>query len=131
GRHRHSTLRATVDWSYRNLPPEAATLLRQLSVFAGGVDLATVEWFAGPGSISHLAMLVDKSLVSVEPGPTKADVSYRVLDPIKAFGVRALVQAGEESGARDRHLAWALHALEKVHTDADGRPVTLSTYPLD
>ena len=131
GRHRHSTLRATVDWSYRNLPPEAATLLRQLSVFAGGVDLATVEWFAGPGSISQLAMLVDKSLVSVEPGPTKADVSYRVLDPIKAFGVRALLQAGEESAARDRHLAWSLHALEKVHTDADGRPVTLSTYPLD
>ena len=45
------TLRATVDWSYRTLPPEAANLLRQLSVFAGAVDLATVEWFAGPGSI--------------------------------------------------------------------------------
>jgi predicted ATPase len=131
GRHRHSTLRATVDWSYRNLPPEAATLLRRLSVFAGGVDLATVEWVAGSVAVSQLAVLVDKSLVSVEPGPTKADVSYRVLDPIKAFGVRALVQAGEEHAARDRHLAWALHAVTRVHTDPDGRPVTLSTYPLD
>jgi predicted ATPase/class 3 adenylate cyclase len=131
GRHRHSTLRATVDWSYRNLPPDAATLLRELSVFASGIDLHTVEWFAGTSSVPQLAVLVDKSLVSVEPGPTKADVSYRVLDPIKAFGVRALVQAGEEPAARDRHLAWALHALERVHTDAEGRPVTLSTYPLD
>jgi predicted ATPase len=131
GRHRHSTLRATVDWSYRNLPPDAATLLRQLSVFAGGVDLATVEWFAGPHSISQLAVLVDKSLVSVEPGPTKADISYRILGPIKAFAVRALVQAGDETSARDRHLAWSLHALERVHTDVDGRPVILSTYPLD
>jgi predicted ATPase len=131
GRHRHSTLRATVDWSYRNLPPDAATLLRQLSVFAGGIDLHTVEWFAGPAAVPQLAVLVDKSLVSVEPGPTKADVSYRVLDPIKAFGVRALIQVGEETAARDRHLAWALHALERVHTDAEGRPVTLSTYPLD
>jgi predicted ATPase/class 3 adenylate cyclase len=148
GRHRHSTLRATVDWSYRNLPAEAASLLRQLSVFAGGVDLATVEWIAGPGAangptsvsepvreagftVAQLAVLVDKSLVSVEPGPTKADVSYRVLDPIKAFGVRALVQAGEEQAARDRHLAWALAAVARVHTDAEGRPLTLSTYPLD
>ncbi len=131
GRHRHSTLRATVDWSYRHLPTEAAALLRQLSVFAGGVDLATVEWVAGPVAVSQLAVLVDKSLVSVEPGPTKADVSYRVLDPIKAFGARALVQAGEEEAARDRHLAWALHAVARVHTDPDGRPVTLSTYPLD
>jgi predicted ATPase/class 3 adenylate cyclase len=131
GRHRHSTLRATVDWSYRNLPTEAAALLRQLSVFAGGVDLATVEWVAGPVAVSQLAVLVDKSLVSVEPGPTKADVSYRVLDPIKAFGVRALVQADEEGAARDRHLAWALHAVARVHTDAEGRPLTLSTYPLD
>jgi predicted ATPase/class 3 adenylate cyclase len=131
GRHRHSTLRATVDWSYRNLPTDAATLLRKLSVFAGGVDLHTVEWFAGSAAVAPLAVLVDKSLVSVEPGPTKADVSYRVLDPIKAFGVRVLVQTGEEAAARDRHLAWALHALERVHTDGEGRPVTLSTYPLD
>ncbi len=131
GRHRHTTLRATVDWSYRNLPPEAASLLRQLSVFAGGVDLHTVEWVAGQVAVTQLAVLVDKSLVSVEPGPTKADVVYRVLDPIKAFGVRALGLAGEEQAARDRHLAWALHAVTRVHTDADGHPVTLSTYPLD
>jgi predicted ATPase/class 3 adenylate cyclase len=130
-RHRHSTLRATVDWSYRNLPPGAATLLRQLSVFAGGMDLQTVEWVAGPGAVTQLAVLVDKSLVSVEPGQTEGDVVYRVLDPIKAFGVRALVQAGEEQTARDRHLQWALHAVARVHTDADGEPVTLSTYPID
>ncbi len=131
GRHRHSTLRATVDWSYRTLPLDAAALLRQLSVFAGPVDLATVEWVAGPSAVDRLAVLVDKSLMVAEPGPTKADLGYRILDPIKAFAVRALVAAGEETAARDRHLAWALHTLEQMQTDADGKPVTLSTYPLD
>jgi predicted ATPase/class 3 adenylate cyclase len=130
-RHRHSTLRATVDWSYRNLPGRAAALLRQLSVFVGGVDLPTVEYVAGPGSVTQLAVLVDKSLVTVEPGPTKDEVVYRVLDPIKAFGVRALEAAGEEEAARDRHLQWALHAVRRVHTDANGQPVTLSTYAID
>ncbi|HEY7222697.1 MAG TPA: adenylate/guanylate cyclase domain-containing protein [Micromonosporaceae bacterium] len=130
-RHRHSTLRATVDWSYRNLPGGAASLLRQLSVFAGAIDLPTVEWIAGPGAVTQLAVLVDKSLVSAEPGVTEGEVVYRVLDPIKAFGARALVQAGEEQAARDRHLKWVLHAVARVHTGVDGEPVTLSTYPID
>ncbi len=130
-RHRHSTLRTTVDWSYRNLPGSAARLLRQLSVFAGGVELHTVEQVAGVGAVTQLAVLVDKSLVSVEPGPTKSDVVYRVLDPIKAFGVRAMVAAGEEQAARDRHLRWAQEAVGRAHTDPEGQPVTLSTYAID
>jgi hypothetical protein len=130
-RHRHSTLRATVNWSYRTLPPEAALLLRQLAVFAGSLDLAAVEWVAGASVVDRLAVLVDKSLMIAEPGPTPSELTYRILDPIRAFAGRALIAAGEEGGARERHLAWALHAVEQVHTDAEGKPVTLSTYPLD
>jgi predicted ATPase/class 3 adenylate cyclase len=131
GRHRHSTLRATVDWSYRTLPPEAASLLRRLSVFAGSFDLATVEWVAGAAALNPLALLVDKSLVVAEPAASGSELSYRMLDPIRAFAARALAAASEEAVARDRHVAWALHALERAQTDPDGRPVTLSTYPLD
>jgi predicted ATPase/class 3 adenylate cyclase len=131
GRHRHSTLRATVDWSYRTLPPDAAALLRQLSVFAGSLDLATVEWIAGSTAVDRLAVLVDKSLLVAEPGPTRAELTYRILGPIKAFAARMLVASGDETAARDRHLAWALHALDAIHSDADGKPLTRSTYPLD
>ncbi len=131
GRHRHSTLRATVDWSYRTLPPDAAALMRKLSVFAGSFDLATVEWVAGASALHPLAVLVDKSLIVAEPAMTGSELSYRMLDPIRAFAVRALVIAGEEAEARDRHVGWVLHALEQAQTDAEGRPVTLSTYPLD
>ncbi|MGE5830781.1 MAG: ATP-binding protein, partial [Micromonosporaceae bacterium] len=129
--HRHSTLRTTVDWSYRTLAEETAFLLRQLSVFAGGVDLATVEFVAGTESLGRLAVLVDKSLVVAEPSAAGPELTYRLLDPIRAFAGRALVAAGEERTARDRHLSWALHALDRVHTDADGHPLTLSTYPID
>jgi len=128
--HRHSTLRATVDWSYRTLPPETSALLRQLSVFSGPVDLGTVEWFAGTDSLDRLAVLVDKSLVVAEPNSV-GEVNYRLLDPIRAFAARALAAAEEETSARDRHVNWLLQTLERLHTDVDGRPVTLSTYPLD
>jgi predicted ATPase/class 3 adenylate cyclase len=139
-RYRHSTLRATVNWSYRTLPHDAAALLRQLAVFAGPLDLATVEWVAGASAtgdgkrnaaVDRLAVLVDKSLMVAEPGATRSELTYRMLDPIRAFAGRALAEAGEEGAARDRHLAWALQALQRVHTDAEGKPVTLSTYPLD
>ena len=63
------------------------------------MDLPTVEWIAGPGPSPSSRVLVDKSLVSVEPGPTAGDPVYRVLDPIKAFGVRALV-AGRRGAGR-------------------------------
>ena len=54
-----------------------------------------------------------------------------MLDPIRAYAARRLVDAGEERAARDRHVAWSLHALQRAHLDPDGRPVTLSLYALD
>jgi len=131
GKHRHTTLRQTVDWSYRTLPPDAAALLRALSVFAGSLDLAAVEWIAGAAGVDRLTTLVDKSLIVTEPGQTRSELTYRILGPIKAFAVRMLIASGEEAAARDRHLSWALHALDQLNTDADGKPVTLSTYPID
>ena len=97
GKHRHTTLRQTVDWSYRTLPPDAAALLRALSVFAGSLDLAAVEWIAGAAGVDRLATLVDKSLIVTEPGQTRAELTYRIHGPIKAFAVRMLIASGEDS----------------------------------
>jgi predicted ATPase/class 3 adenylate cyclase len=126
---RHTTLQATMAWSYRTLGLRAATLLRRLSVFAGPVDLSAVEWTMGEDPLDPLAVLVDKSLVQAEPGD--AGTTYRMLDPIRAYAARRLLEAGEERAARDRHVAWSLHALQRAHLGADGRPVTLSMYALD
>jgi predicted ATPase/class 3 adenylate cyclase len=126
---RHATMQATVTWSYRTLGPRAARLLRWLSVFAGPVDLATVEWLLNDDPLDPLAVLVDKSMIQVEPHGAAS--SYRILDPIRAYAARRLVDAGEERGARDRHVAWCGHALQRVFHGADGRPVTLSLAALD
>ncbi|NUO57479.1 MAG: adenylate/guanylate cyclase domain-containing protein [Hamadaea sp.] len=126
---RHATLQATVEWSYRTLPPAAAALLRGLSVFAGPVDLQTVEWWVDGDPLDTLATLVDKSLLQV--GRDTGRSEYRMLDPIRAFAARCLTAEGEERAVRDRHLRWALHRLERAQQGADGRPVTLSMYSLD
>ena len=126
---RHLTMQATVTWSYRTLGPRAARLLRWLAVFAGPVDLATVEWLLGDDPLDPLSVLVDKSMVLAEP--RAAGSTYRMLDPIRAYAARRLAEAGEEQAARNRHVAWSAHALDRAHLGQDGRPVTLSLYALD
>lgn len=126
---RHATMQATVTWSYRTLGPRAARLLRWLSVFSGPVDLATVEWLLGEDPLDPLAVLVDKSLVQAEPAA--GGTTYRMLDPIRAYAARRLVDAGEERLARDRHMAWSQHGLHRARLDPSGRPGTLSIYALD
>ncbi|MBU2663049.1 adenylate/guanylate cyclase domain-containing protein [Actinoplanes bogorensis] len=118
--HRHDSLSATLDWSYRTLSGPAAGLLRRLAVFAGTVDLATVEW-CGTEALGALSELTDKSLVEVVPGPR-----YRLSGQVRSFASRRLTAAGDEHAARDRHAAWALHTLESVAIDTDGQPRTTS-----
>jgi predicted ATPase/class 3 adenylate cyclase len=127
--HRHDTMQATVTWSYRTLGPRAARLLRSLSVFASPVDLPAIEWLHDGDPLDPLATLVDKSLLQAEAGSGSA--TYRMLDPIRAYAARLLVEAGEEEAARERHVAWSLEAARSSYVDADGRPVTLSLYAID
>jgi predicted ATPase/class 3 adenylate cyclase len=129
GTARHVSLHATVGWSYRTLGPKAARLLRRLAVFAGPVDLATLEWFGEGDPLGPLSALVDKSMVQVEQhrdGPR-----YRLAGPVRAYAARRLADGGEEPAARDRHVAWSLHALQGTRLDIDGRPRTLSVRALD
>ena len=117
---RHESLTGSADWSYRTLSEGAAALLRRLAVFAGPVDLATVEW-CGEDALSALSELADKSLVEVVPGPR-----YRMCAPIQGYATRRLTAAGEERETRDRHVDWALHALDGLAVDTDGQPRTRS-----
>jgi predicted ATPase/class 3 adenylate cyclase len=120
---RHATMRATVGWSYRTLPPAAARLLRLMSVFSAPAELAAIAWLVDQDPFDALTMLVNKSLVHVELGsPTR----YRLVEPVRAFAAHQLAAAGEEGFARGRHAQWALHALRRANTGVDGRPLTQS-----
>ena len=117
---RHGSLTRNLDWSYRALSDGAAALLRRLAVFAGPVDLGTVEW-SGEDAFGALSELTDRSLIEVVAGPR-----YRMSEQVRAYAVRRLAAAGEELAARDRHVAWSLDTLNGVAVDTDGQPRTVS-----
>ncbi|SFF53799.1 Predicted ATPase [Actinoplanes philippinensis] len=120
GDGRHASLANNLAWSYRMLGRRAAELLRRLAVFAGPVDLTTVEWY-DRDALSALSELADKSLVEVTPGPR-----YRLSEQVRAYALRRLAAAGDEPAARDRHLTWSLHTLDRVTRDTDEQARTLS-----
>jgi len=120
---RHGTLQATVNWSYRTLDPEAARLLRSLAVFAGPVDLPAIERLTGSDPLGALSVLVDKSLVQADLTPS--GTRFRMLDAIRSYALRRLVEAGEQAAVRDRHVSWVQHAVA-----GDGS-APISLYSLD
>ncbi|MFI8004137.1 ATP-binding protein [Streptomyces sp. NPDC086010] len=113
---RQQTLRAVVDWSWDLLSPDERTVLRQVSVFAGGWDLAAAEAVTGPDAAALLGALVDKSLVVATPAG--GGMRYRLLETIHEY---ADERAAETPGARDAaaraHTAYFLALAE----EADGR----------
>jgi predicted ATPase/class 3 adenylate cyclase len=103
GRGRHQTLRSTIDWSYELLSKEERALFRNLSVFAGGFDLAAAQAMWNGDPLDHIEQLVDKSLVTVEQ--FGEELRYRLLETLRRYGAERLVEAGEEDEARGRHFA--------------------------
>nr|WP_221308445.1 BTAD domain-containing putative transcriptional regulator [Nocardiopsis mwathae] len=110
---RHQTLQAVVDWSWELLDDAERTLMRRLSVFAGGATLEAVARVCGDGRgdtiggrdvWSVLFALVDKSLV-VSDGPAHdgAEPRYRQLETVRAYGSQRLTESGEEAAVRRAH----------------------------
>lgn len=126
---RHATMQATVNWSYRTLPSDAAYLLRLMSVFASRVDLGAVHWLAGTDPMAPLTVLVEKSLVVAEP--TADGTRYRMLDPIRAYAARRLSANAEDEAVHARHVAWARHEIRRLRLGTNGRTTPLSMYAID
>ncbi len=126
---RHRALAALVEWSYQLLGEDERRLFRSLSVMAGGFDLAAVEALGGDGSLGVLSRLVDKSMVTVAPGP--GGTRYRLLETLREFGRERLAEAGEAGAARERHFAYFAAAAESAYdhrmmTGSDGELTRLS-----
>ncbi|WP_058044693.1 AfsR/SARP family transcriptional regulator [Streptomyces roseifaciens] len=122
---RQQTLRAVVDWSWDLLDGPERAVLRRLSVFSGGCDLAAAEEVCSdgqdpgtgtgagtppvPGAVGArdvaalLGSLVDKSLVVAEPS-AGGEMRYRLLETVGEYAAERLDEAGERAGAERRHL---------------------------
>ncbi|MGW7640866.1 AfsR/SARP family transcriptional regulator [Streptomyces decoyicus] len=106
---RQQTLRAVVDWSWDLTDEPERAVLRRLSVFAGGCDLAAAEEVcAGDGVDGRevaglLGSLIDKSLVVAAPAPD-TQMRYRLLETVGEYAGERLDEAGERVATERRHL---------------------------
>lgn len=118
GLPRHQTLRATMEWSDGLLAERERTVLRRLSVFAGGWTLDAAEAVcAGDGVeraevLDALSRLVDGSLVIAETRHGAA--RYWMLETVRQYGRDRSAGTDDADRTRRRHLAWYLALAEEA-----------------
>ncbi|MFD5146213.1 BTAD domain-containing putative transcriptional regulator [Streptomyces sp. NPDC058401] len=128
---RQRTLRAMIDWSWELLSPPEATVLRRLSVFAGGFTVEAAEAVCADGGardagvaredvLDLLTRLVDCSLVvsaygngAYEDG-AYGDARLRLLESVAAYGLERLDTAGETGATRQRHAEYYTELAERA-----------------
>ncbi|HEY5845281.1 MAG TPA: BTAD domain-containing putative transcriptional regulator [Microlunatus sp.] len=112
---RQRTLRLTIRWSYDRLSHSQKALLRAISAFPGGVDLAAVEELvaemgSGQDAVQMLHGLVDASLIDVDRSRTR----YRLLFTVRSFLLGEVSTLRELAATEDRFLTWAVRAAEEI-----------------
>ncbi|MEU6805913.1 AfsR/SARP family transcriptional regulator [Streptomyces neyagawaensis] len=115
---RQQTLRAVVDWSWDLLDEAERTMLREVSVFAGGWDLGAAEevCVSGAAAADLLGALVDKSLVVATPYEHDPRVMrYRMLETIHEYATeRAAETPALRTAAELRHTTWVRGLLARA-----------------
>ncbi|WP_327316168.1 BTAD domain-containing putative transcriptional regulator [Streptomyces sp. NBC_01235] len=114
---RQQTLRAVVDWSWDLLDDPERTVLRELSVFAGGWDLEAAEAVCTGPVAELVGALVDKSLVVAAPCERNGgdDMRYRMLETIHEYATeRAAELPRSRAAAEQRHRAWVRALVERA-----------------
>jgi non-specific serine/threonine protein kinase len=126
---RHQTLGAAMDWSYDLLSEQERTVLRRLSVFAGGWTLDAAEAVCSGNGIDAsaildlLTQLVDKSLVVVETKGKEA--RYGQLETVRLYAQDRLLTSGEAGEVRTRHRTWYLGLAERADAAMHGPEQTM------
>jgi len=122
---RQQTLRATLDWSYNLLTEPERSLLRRLSVFAGGCTLEAAEQVCAGESIEkkhmqHLLIsLVDKSLILFEERGA-LEGRYRLLEMVRQYAAEGLQAHGEAEPVKNRHRDCFLSLAEEAEPHLKG-----------
>ncbi|MFF1699282.1 BTAD domain-containing putative transcriptional regulator [Streptomyces sp. NPDC058257] len=111
---RQQTLRAVVDWSWDLLDEPERTVLREVSVFAGGWDIEAAEAVCTGPAADLIGALVDKSLLIAEP-TARGDMRYRMLETIHEYASeRAAQTPALRTAAGHRHTAYIRALIEKA-----------------
>ncbi len=123
---RQKTLNNAIGWSYNFLPPEEQKLFLSLSVFSGGFTLNAVEtifsgMFTGKSIADLVASLTDKSLLQ-RTLDTRGETRFNMLVTIQQFALDRLRNTGNETNARNEHLAYFLDLAEREIKKCAGHP---------
>lgn len=118
---RHSTLRATLEWSHDLLSPEEQIVLRRLAVFAGPFSLPAAEAvvaaddLAADDVLQLTARLIGKSMIAVVPRPREN--LYRLLETTRAFMLEKLSASDDVRSVRLKHADYVLRTLRQAMLD--------------
>jgi predicted ATPase len=123
---RQQTLRASIDWSWNLLSDLECTLLRRLTVFAGGWTLEAAEFVCSTGSeiapqtvTELLTQLVSKSLVITDRQPGR-ERRFHLHETIREYTHEKLVEAGEQENTGSQHLKYYLDLSERAERALHG-----------
>ncbi len=121
---RHQTLQATMDWSYGLLTEPERVVLRRASIFAGGFALEAAEEVCGGEAgdtsaiLDLLLRLVDRSLVVSRDRGNQS--WYRLLETVRQYAWRKLLESGEVDVMRQRHLTYYLGLADQAEAKLRG-----------
>ncbi|HWO79017.1 BTAD domain-containing putative transcriptional regulator [Gaiella sp.] len=122
---RQQTLRATVEWSYDLLEPDAQRAFGALAVFRGGWTIADAESVCGAG-LGTVGSLVDHSLVTRRRRSVRGE-ELVMLETVRELAEELLdADRALATPVRRRHAKWILSLAEASHltsTKALGREV--------
>jgi predicted ATPase/class 3 adenylate cyclase len=128
---RQQTLRAAIDWSHELLAEPERTLLRRVSVFAGGFSLELAEEICAWAPVDAadvldlLGTLVSKSLIVFDETGSR----YRLLETIREYAVERARGAGEDDELQTRHRTRFLVLGEEADRELHG-PAQLRWFDL-
>jgi predicted ATPase/DNA-binding XRE family transcriptional regulator len=110
---RHQTMRASMDWSWGLLNEAEQTLMRELSVFAGGWTLESAQAVCKVDALNLTSALMKKSLIMVNQESGR-ETRFRFHEIVRQYAHEKLIEAGEEENIRTRHLNYFLKLSEQA-----------------
>ena len=103
---RQQTLRAVVDWSWELLDEAERDVLRRLSVFAGGCDLAAAEAVCGPGALEAARLARRQVPGRGRPFGRAARCATGCWRPSASTPASGSTRPGSGAGAERAHLTY-------------------------
>lgn len=112
---RQRSIRATIDYSWKNLTENEQSIFRKLSVFRGGFTREAAQAVTG-ASLKTLMSLVNKSLLTVD-----SNARFNIHELLRQYAAEKLSDADELDNAMQRQLDYFLELAEEGELHIFGR----------